>query len=205
MLREVDLTPTPVTLDWTADTVERATSITGIVVGKVRKFRCHIYGKITKPCVRFTSNDELPCVCEQRRMEIRTTGYLPIITKDKDRRVIVLSAVATAVAERCVQGSVYTFKRPKTVKSRIQISNVGSDEAQAAGWDRLRPKKNQDITEFLCHLWQLHDLTKWCGFVPRRSLAADAVKEITEKPYEPRFVRGVLRAVGTETVAPEVA
>jgi hypothetical protein len=205
MLRDAEMTPVPIALDWRAETVARGTAITGIVVGKCRKFVTHVYGGITKPCLLNITDGALPCPCQTRGLELRVTGYLPIVTHERERVVVVMSTRPTNIMMKATQGSVYRFRRPATVKTAIIPAAVLGDDSKAAECHRMRPTKNQDISEFLCHLWQIHDLTKWCGFTPRRAIRTDAKAPITEKPYEPRFARGVLRTLASEVGKGEVA
>lgn len=195
MLREPDLSPVPKVLDWHCETVERGTSITGIVVGRIHKYRCHIHGKISKPCPFFATDGKLPCPCEVRGWEMRDIGYLPIVTADRERIVVVLSSMACEAAkELCKQGGIYRFRRPKTVKSRIRIERPEEKEIPTV-LSNMKPTRNQDILEYLCHVWQIHALTQFCGFTVRRPLSKETKHEITEPGYTPRFVHGVVRGL----------
>lgn len=205
MLRDAEMTPVPPALDWRAETIERGTSITGIVVGRCRKFVTHVFGKVTKPCLLNIGDFNLPCPCQTRGLELRVTGYLPIVTSERERVVLVLSTRPTNIMMKAKQGDVYKFRRPKAVKSAIVPAMALGEDSAAAECHRMRPTKNQDISEYLCHLWQIHALTAACGFTPRRALRTDAHKAITDKPYEPRFARGVLRTLAGEVGKGEVA
>jgi len=189
MLREPDLTPLPKTLEWSVVNLGRGEKLTGVIAGRVRKFQCHHVGpkKVSKPCLSFATEGKLRCWCEERPASVRPIVYVPVFTA-KERFVIRMSSVQGYLVERDLKpGMVALFERPDRAKRPTFAKRV-TGESASQGWVvEVAKKANADILEFLCHVWQLHALTKYCGFTPRRSIAGASVVDLSEPDYAPRF------------------
>ena len=61
-------------------------------------------------------------------------------------------------------GKVLRFTRPKKAKRPLSVSLVNGHEVDEAWVKRLRPACSHDISEYLCHLWQIEELTRHFGF-----------------------------------------
>lgn len=189
MLREPDLTPTPPALDWSVWKPEKAEKIVGVIAGRVRKFRCHHVGpkRLSKPCVAFATDGKLECWCAERPAELRDVVYVPLYTRGEQMVIRVSEYAGYKLESDFKPGQMVEFTRPEKVKRPMQFKRpdaISKDQA----WVVNKAKKcDADILEFLCHVWQLHDLTRFCGFTPRRSLRVATKADITEPDYSPRF------------------
>jgi len=188
MLREPDLTPLPKSLDWTTPHVAKGEKFFGLLAGKVRKFLCHpLKNGQTKPCLKYATSGELPCFCEQRVTNTRPIVYVPIFTRDNEQLVIRMSAVAGYEVEKHEPGTLLHFERADKDKQPVKAKKVTGEAVLQAWVTRNKKNCNADITEYLCHLWQLHALTRWCGFKAYRSLAAASTVDLSEPDYVPRL------------------
>lgn len=188
MFRQPDLTPFPKELDWTAETVEPGTTVSGVTCGPIFTAMTHtVPPGISKPCCRYATDGQLACICDARPMSLRKVGYQPIIAKTGEKLVIVLSALAAYKTAKWQQGTALNFTRPKKLKRGIIVTPIKGEESKQLWVKEALKVRDQDIAEFVHHLWQIHALTVWSGFTPRRSLRADATAPISTDPYEPRF------------------
>lgn len=189
MLRESVLGPTPKALDWQCLSVKKGETVTGVLAGRIRNFRCHNVRGQSKPCVTFATDGALKCWCSSRPSSVRTIGYAPIFTQAGERLVVILSAIAAWKIRDAVPGQLLSFTRPDRAKQPITPRIVGGAAALAQWVRQLKDKCDCDILEYLCHLWQIHALTVHCGFAVRRSLAAASVVEVNDWPHALRFPR----------------
>lgn len=189
MLREPDLTPLPKSLDWSILNLARGDKVTGVIAGRVRKFMCHHVkpGRVSKPCLTFATEGQVKCWCEERPASVRPIVYVPVFTRE-ERVVIRMSAVQGWMVERDLKpGMVGVFERPDRVKRPVFGKRMHGEAASQKWMIEAAKLASVDILEYLCHVWQLHALTKFCGFTARRSLAGAAVADLSEPDYAPRF------------------
>lgn len=188
MLREPDLTPLPKTLDWSCISLKRGETMLGVLCGRVRKFQCHtLKNGQSKPCLRYTTGGKLACWCESTNVSIRPIVYVPVVTREGEQFVIRMSAVQGWKVESIPAGSLVEFSRPDRAKRPTVAKRIMGPTACQEWVLKLKGKCDRDITEYLCHLWQLHALTKYCGFTAYRSIAAACTVDLSEPDYKPRF------------------
>lgn len=188
MLHEPDLTPLPKSLDWECVSLGRGETLVGILCGRVRKFACHtLKNGQSKPCLKIATRGALPCWCEQTKGVTRNIVYVPIVTREGEQVVVRMSAVQGHKAEAIKAGTLVEFTRPDRAKRPTFIKPMPT-ASQTQNWVmQVRKNTDADILEYLCHLWQLHALTKYCGFACRRSLQAATTIDLSEPEYMPRF------------------
>lgn len=189
MLREPDLTPLPKELDWTCENPGRGEKFPGVIAGRARKFLCHAVGqkRVSKPCITYATDGKLRCWCDQRPAERRPVVYVPVYA-EAGQLVVRLGAVQGYILERQTKpGMLVSFETGKGKTSPTKVKKVESVSAVGARLIESRRKCDIDILEYLCHLWQLHALTRYCGFTPHRSIAGASTVDLSEPDYAPRF------------------
>lgn len=200
MFRKADLTPIPSALDFRCESVARGTSFLGVVIGPMVPVVTHTFRGHSKPCLEFATGGKLRCWCAEKVMERRPVAYLPVKNKDGEKLVVILSAVAGFRVRSVKDGDVIRFTRPDKPKVRINCTAVTGTDAEGIWVKQAQKTKGVDIMEYLCHLWQIHSLTKFLGFEVRRALKTDAVVALDPNDAEPRYVSWLER-VQSETDA----
>lgn len=163
MFPNAKVTNLPDHLKWECLSIPQGEAVTGVLMGEVITVATHWINKRSFPCLTRISEGKLRCPCELQPMSLRTIGYAPIITKNRERFVAVLSGVAAAQVDAIRPGTVVTFFRPKKAKTRIQVStepdySMGEDLVK-----RLRQAATHKVHEYLIHLWQCRDLSELFG------------------------------------------
>lgn len=205
MFRQPDLTPVPPALDFRCESVERGGTFLGVVIGPLVKVRTHTFNGRSKPCLNFATEGKLRCWCNERAVSIRDVGYLPVINRDGDRVVVILSALAAYSLRSVKQDMLIRFSRPDKPKVRVQASTVTGIDAEQQWVKRARGLEPVEIWEYLCHVWQIHSLTKYLGFSVRRPLKVDANGPLDPHDAEPRYVSYTEKLLGEKPSDAEAA
>lgn len=169
MLRQPDFTPAGDALNWSCEPIKRGETIYGVVTGEMVGIHAHWNGECDKPCLRTYDGAELRCFCEDKPCGTRPKGYLPIIDRSGRRLVIVLSETAARDAKMFKVGDPVKFFRPDKVKTAIKVSKLTALEASQEWVKEMKKCVGHSILEFLCHLWQIKELTEAHGFKYRKS------------------------------------
>lgn len=150
-------------LKWECVSVPQGETVAGTLMGDVVTVATHWINKRSFPCLSRISEGKLRCPCELQPMSLRTIGYAPIITKSRERFVIVLSAAAAAQVDAIRPGTVVSFFRPKKSKQRVQVSTLPDYSMGEELVKKLRQAACHKIHEYLIHLWQCRDLSQLFG------------------------------------------
>ena len=205
MFRRADLTPIPTALDFRCESVSRGTSFLGVVIGPLVPVVTHTLKGHSKPCLHFATEGKLRCWCQERALERRPVAYLPVMNADREKLVVILSAVAGYRIREVKEGTLLRFTRPDKQKVRINVTAVTGAET-GSQWVTLAQKtKGVDIMEYLCHLWQIHSLTKHLGYEVRRALKTDATVELDPNDSAPRYVSWIEKLASESTTSAEAA
>lgn len=205
MFRRADLTPAPVALDFRCDSVARGSSFIGVKIGELIPVMTHTFRGHSKPCLDFTTDGKLRCWCAERAIERRPVAYVPVKNKEGERVVVILSSQAGLSMKSVTDGTVLRFTRPDRPKVRVKIGLVTGTDADQ-GWVKQAQKtKGVDIMEYLCHLWQIHSLTKYMGYDVRRPLKVDATGPLDPNDAEPRYVSWLEKLASESTTSAEAA
>lgn len=148
------LAPLPPHLCWEVPKIKKGEWVEGVLAGEVKQVPCHWSGTSSKPCLRFMSEGKLPCHCDKEPASLRVVGYVPIITKDRQKYVVVVSATTAYRLESVAPGKGIRLARPDKVKQAMNVvlrsdADIGEDFVK-----RMRPACMHDISEYLLHLWQ---------------------------------------------------
>lgn len=189
MLREPDLTPLPKTLDWSIVNLKRGEKCSGVLAGRIRKFQCHHVGKqrLSKPCLSFATDGKVKCWCEDRPASVRPVVYVPIRTREEQIVVRMSGVQGYKLGLVAEPGHLVEFWRTDRAKQPTYARRLMGVPATQSWVIEAAKHTSADILEYLCHVWQLHALTKFCGFTPRRSLSTASVVDLSEPDYAPRF------------------
>lgn len=205
MFRKADLTPVPTALDFRCESVARGTSLLGVVIGPMVPVMTHTFRGHSKPCLDYTTEGKLRCWCAEKVMERRPVAYLPVRLADQEKVVVILSAVAGHRVRNVKDGDLLRFSRPDKPKVRIGVSLVTGTDADQLWVKQARKTAGVCIMEYLCHLWQIHSLTKHLGYEVRRALKTDAVAPLCPADAEPRYVSWLEKLASESTSKPEAA
>lgn len=168
MFRSPDLTPATVMQEMRCDTIDPGTNMLGVVVGPMVPVRTHTFRKISKPCLAYATGGALRCWCSEHWTAPRDIAYIPVLNREMEYVVVLLAKTAAATIRNVQEGALLRFTRPDKAKSRIRITAVSGTDANQL-WVREAQKiKGVQIMEFLCHMWQIHSLTRHLGFDVRQ-------------------------------------
>src|SRR5262245_53710695 len=100
MFENAPLRIRPPHLRWRVVPVPAGDSIHGWLAGPQVTVDVHWENGASKPCRCLLTKGKLACVCQSEPRSVRTIGYVPIITPEKEQLVIIVSAtVAAQVSE----------------------------------------------------------------------------------------------------------
>ena len=154
MFPQPSLAPLPPQLCWECRKVAKGQRVEGILCGEVKQVPCHWDGRGSKPCRAFMTEGKLPCHCQVKPCSLRVVGYVPIMTKDREKLVVVVAATTAYQLESYPPGTAIRLARPDMdrkplVAIKLRDMDIGEEFAK-----RMRQASVHDISEYLLHLWQ---------------------------------------------------
>jgi hypothetical protein len=150
-------------LKWETISVAAGESAEGVIAGPLVTVECHWDSGRSVPCRTLLTNGKLSCVCQKEPRSLRILGYCPIISKYRDRFVVLLSATVAQRVESIKPGTGVRFTRPKKGKRPLSVTLVPDYEMGEDFCKRVRQAAVHDIHEYLIHLWQDRELCDLFG------------------------------------------
>jgi len=149
----------PMALRWRVERLAPEDVIQGWIAGPCVRVTTHWTGKATKPCRTLMTDGKLECHCQTHRIAKRVTGYMPIIAKDGDRCVLVVSDTLALKVQRIPHATTVTVTRPRNPTSAFKVKQENADALSSTMARKVQAAGPQDIKPFLLHLWQDPELT----------------------------------------------
>jgi hypothetical protein len=147
---------------WVTVPVPRGTSLRGMIAGPVRIVDCHTSDGPSKPCRRCITGGKCPCYCDEKPIPIRTYGYLPLVTRDLEEVVVILSKTTTLACKDWPFRSSVEIIAPAREKSRTRIRLAGYEDMPSAVNNHMHKRQPADIRPYLVDvLWHDEVLINW--------------------------------------------
>jgi len=169
-------------LHWRTHKIAPGETLSCVAIGPPVCPVCHFLGKRTVPCLRAISEDALPCACDDTAIAKRRVAYLPLISNEGERIVVVVSNNVAYKLGTLPHRTSLRITRTRTPCAPLVV--VRANDFSTAGRaiavaDKMPP---QDIREYLLHLWNIDALTRWCA----SQASAEPVPPLAElaKPVE---------------------
>jgi hypothetical protein len=164
LFKQASIKTLPDNLQWRIIPVGPGESVEGWYAGPIVLVDVHWIAKRSFPCRRAITDGKLSCRCEKEPMSLRTIGYVPILTKARDRWVVIVSEGVAAKFESIKCGSPIKLARPNKVKRPLFVSMLDDGSMGIDNTKKMRAGAAcHDISEFLLHVWQDRELTEHLG------------------------------------------
>lgn len=151
----------PKSLDWETVTPVNGETFEGCVVGKCVEVNTHFEMNADRCCAKWVSKGELPCMLCNKFAARLCRGYLPMLTKLGEKRVILLSESVIDRALKFKMGDPVRFVRPNTGKRAMAVHLLGPYDLGADFTAKCKQLHPFDIFEYLLHLWQKPELNRY--------------------------------------------
>lgn len=201
MFRSKRPTPLPGHLRWKYIPIRPEESIQCWLIGPLVGTECHHVGP-SKPCRRRMSDGALECpLCDEHK-PVRWYGYVPILTRDREQRVVIVSSSVEPVIAALGHAAPVSIARPKGSRQALRVRQILPEELGTIAHENVRRRKPEDITPWLLHLWRDRVFAAWCGrqLVPTAKELLAAEGEPAPPPCPPpaaeaESVRGLIQSL----------
>lgn len=148
----------PPALRWRCVSPKKEESVRGVLAGPVVPIITHYVGSRTVPCLEWISEGKLKCPCEELAMGARRTAYVPVVTKDHEKLVVIVSDGTFRALEGTRPGSSIEVGRGKCLRRPCYVKTIAPDTLGEHFVRKMREAAVHDIRPYLLHLWQLPEL-----------------------------------------------
>jgi len=163
LFRNAVIREIPDPLRWRVVPIGQGEHLDGWYAGPVVTVAVHWIRKRSFPCCRLLTDGAMKCVCETDPKSVRIIGYVPVIAKDRERFVVIVSAAVAKRFDNIKPGAPIRLARPNAKKRPLFVSLLPDEQLGAEQTKRIRPACIHDITPYLLHLWQSRELSDHFG------------------------------------------
>jgi hypothetical protein len=153
----------PINLRWHCPQVTPTTGYRGVLAGPVVFVPTH-YSGATVPCCRIATEGAVPCWCDDAPADVRRSAYIPIVTSHHDRFVALVSGAVGDIVEGWEIGTTVGVSHPGISRRPIVVEKLNGNTLARPQRDKMLQGAPHDISEYLCHMWQIRALTMHYGF-----------------------------------------
>jgi len=152
----------PAELQWRTVVPKQGESVRGWVGGKLQVQTVHFVNKASRPCRDKITRGGMHCYCGKTPMSSRQIGYLPLITKEREKVVILMCATTSKKAALLETGQPVEFWRPARDKVGLMFKVILPEELGETATENMRRMKPHDIRQYLLQvLWQDTELIRY--------------------------------------------
>jgi len=116
----------------------------------------------SRPCLKALTNGELRCPCEDVPSPVRRVAYLPVLTSESERVVVMLSNKVAHKYGNQPHGTRLKIARTRTPCAPLAVFVNHEQTLSDAVRKRAAALPPQDIRPYLLNLWRIDALTRWC-------------------------------------------
>lgn len=149
----------PESLNWRVERLAPEENLQGFVAGPPVRVYTHFLGGRTQPCRLWLTRGKMSCACEQGKMAVRVTGYLPLILPNGERVVMVVSDKVAKKFATLANATPIQISRPRALNAPFKIRQLDYDALSGTMRVKVSSAGPHDIFTFLLHLWQNRELT----------------------------------------------
>jgi len=153
MFENAPLRVRPPHLRWRVVPVPPGETLAGWLAGPQVTVDVHWDNGASKPCRKLITRGRLLCSCDKEPRSVRTIGYVPIITPEREQLVIIVSATVAASVESFLFGVPIQFMRSKRAKTPLRVRAADAGHFNKASTEAFMSSKPRDIKPYLLHLW----------------------------------------------------
>jgi hypothetical protein len=187
MLPPVSFRNVPSELRWDTETVTRGEAVEGCIVGPAVEANTHFVGHLgrrpaDRACRAWATGGVIFCEHCQQNMRKLTRGYLPLMTKLREKLIIVMSETVLKQVRELRIGTPVRFARPKKGNKPLVVTllkewDVGEDFAK-----KCRQLHPFDVFPAVLHLWQYKELNEFFKIDYYPAMTLDPEPGTVEKP-----------------------
>jgi len=203
---DTPITPRAHGEQWTTITLKPGENFKAVLIGPIRRMGCHWdeAQEASKPCRALLTEGKLKCYCADSHQRVTVRVYVPVMMKDGEQKVVLISATAYKRIESAAVGTVLMFKRKGVLESRTYVYPTKDSEMSEDLVKKARALGPQQISDYLVHvLWQDQTYIKWLAdqwkkehAVPKCGVKLPHAKAPTvDDTPAPRDVRALLGAL----------
>jgi len=172
MFPSVEFETLPPELRWRCERIEAGGTVSGWIAGPMVGIRGHWDGFRTQPCRAHLTGGAMLCDCQVKPMNNRVVGYVPLLTRDREKLVVIVSAGVAKRVKEIKPGTPVKFGRTLKKKTPLTVELLRDEALGVEDTKRMKHIACHDISSYLLHLWQDEQLTRFFGQEYRRSLNA---------------------------------
>jgi hypothetical protein len=152
----------PAELQWRTVCPKQGESLRGWVAGKLLIHTCHFVNKASRPCRAVLTKGGMSCFCSITPQSRRQIGYLPMITREREKVVMLMCATTARKASLLEHGQPVEFWRMNKSKVGLLFKVITPDEMGDKTTVNMRQMKPHDIRPYLLRvLWGDTDLVTY--------------------------------------------
>lgn len=152
----------PPELQWETVCPGKGESFRGFIAGPVSLHTCHYKNNASRPCRDIITKGKMLCYCAKGMDARRQIGYMPMLTRDNEKRVMLMCATTAKRAMLLSVGQPVEFWRPNKDKTPLNFKVLIEDEMGSAKTHNMARMKPHDIKQYLLRiLWQDHELVAY--------------------------------------------
>jgi hypothetical protein len=118
----------------------------------------HYVQSRTVPCLEWITGGKLECPCSELAMGVRRTAYVPLVTKDHEKVVVIVSDGTFRALEGIAPGSSVEIGRGKCLRRPCYVKTLAPEVLGDHFTRKMKQAAVHDIRNYLLHLWQLPEL-----------------------------------------------
>lgn len=155
MFDNAPLRTRPAHLRWRVVPVPAGEVVCGWLCGPQVTVDVHWEGGASKPCRHLLTKGKVLCSCETEPRSVRTIGYVPIYTPEREQLVIIVSATVAEAMADFPFGHPIEFIRSRKSRTPLRVKSSADGRFNKSSTEAfMRNQKPRDIKRYLVHLWQ---------------------------------------------------
>lgn len=189
----------PAELQWRTVVPKQGESIRGWIGGKLQVQTVHFMSKASRPCRDKITRGGMLCYCSKTPMSSRQIGYLPLLTKEREKVVVLMCATTAKKAALLETGQPVEFWRPTRDKVGLQFKVLLASELGEQQTENMKRMKPHDIRQYLLQvLWQDTELIRYF----EKHVPTSSYLPVAPPPEPSKYPALVKRGKARDTSAP---
>lgn len=150
---EIRLLPTE--LQWRTVVPKQGESVKGWLIGPLQVFTCHYHSNASRPCRDKITKGGMLCYCSKTPTSSRQIGYQPLLTRDREKLVVLMCATTAKKVKMYAHGLPVEFWRPNKEKTPLCVKQILAEDLGTQASANIHAIKPHDIKPYLLNvLWQ---------------------------------------------------
>jgi len=170
----------PAHLQWRTVVPKQGESVKGWIVGPIQIHTVHFTQKASRPCRDKITKGKVLCYCANAPQSARQVGYQPLLTRDREKLVVLMCATTAAKVKMIAHGTPVEFWRSQKCKTGLHVKQVLAEDLGTVATGNAARMKPHDIRPYLLQiLWQDAALISYFDKSHSATGHSDTIGEVT--------------------------